>query len=638
MKNSSAKQAKKFRRQFFDIYILFSKLRNIETHYKHKDLKTARSADMHLYCKTLKPFFMKLKLLLIIAALSGIASCTKDRFETDSTFPVSQYMETKSFGRQVEFGKETVLGEKIEDPYSLKTMRKAVRQLKLLKYDDAFANITDIQASHLYIKFTPRDTIDLELLNRDDNILLYNHPLDREILVSGPDYHDPEIPENALPYLYASVPVGYPLLNEVDHIVLDSLYFPDESPEYSSGIFNIENVYTLENAATALTENRDTDFSISLSADDHFYPEGYVRMYDSYLDSDVYLEGAKVILRKGTHSHAFITDKNGYFKSDKRFKQMAGVHVYWEANPWYIKNDMTKTHSYFGTAYYNDPGPFVCDIYEGMYKVPSFGAIHRAIHKFCYAPDEEVYGLSRPKSLTKIAIKYIHVTATDENGHMNPSRIFNDIVIYYQGTPESNEVCKAEGIYKTTMHELAHFIHCHTGGLAEFNRTKNFIKESWAVFVAWLLTNDTYTRLGKPIDNKKYYIPSLTISPKSHELITIPNPSFYYIVPNYVNYQNWYTNSNSSTNKYRYTPLFIDLYDNSNQYGYERLINPDKDTYLYVNDLIKDIPPRVLQDVVYRSENKSDFMNIMTQMCDEEKYNLTQETLNTMMQYYELVN
>lgn len=78
---------------------------------------------------------MKPKLLLIFAALSAIASCTEERFE--SAPPVPQYLETKSFGRQVEFGKETVLGEKIEDPYSLETMRKAVRQLKLLRYDDA---------------------------------------------------------------------------------------------------------------------------------------------------------------------------------------------------------------------------------------------------------------------------------------------------------------------------------------------------------------------------------------------------------------------------------------------------------------------------------------------------------------------
>jgi len=37
VKNSSAKQAGKSRRQFFDIYILFSKLRGIKTILEKKD-------------------------------------------------------------------------------------------------------------------------------------------------------------------------------------------------------------------------------------------------------------------------------------------------------------------------------------------------------------------------------------------------------------------------------------------------------------------------------------------------------------------------------------------------------------------------------------------------------------------------
>ena len=39
---------------------------------------------------------------------------------------------------------------------------------------------------------------------------LFDHPLDREILVDGDYYHDPSIPEDEMTWQYAVVPAGFP--------------------------------------------------------------------------------------------------------------------------------------------------------------------------------------------------------------------------------------------------------------------------------------------------------------------------------------------------------------------------------------------------------------------------------------------
>lgn len=75
-----------------------------------------------------------------------------------------------------------VLGEKLENPYSVSNMQKAVNELYV---GARIAEPIVISASHRYIKFKPRTYAELDLLKKDSTLELYTYPLDVEIVESG---------------------------------------------------------------------------------------------------------------------------------------------------------------------------------------------------------------------------------------------------------------------------------------------------------------------------------------------------------------------------------------------------------------------------------------------------------------------
>ncbi len=116
-----------------------------------------------------------------------------------------------------------VLGEKLDDPYTVENMTKALSELYPTKADRV-----PLQATHRYVRFLPQSDRELQLLERL-GIDLLDHPMDYEVLREGDWYHDPEVPEGEITWQYAAVPVGQALPLLVRHEELYQCYIPDES-------------------------------------------------------------------------------------------------------------------------------------------------------------------------------------------------------------------------------------------------------------------------------------------------------------------------------------------------------------------------------------------------------------------------
>lgn len=107
-----------------------------------------------------------------------------------------------------------VLEDKLENPYSVKNMKKAYESLKsggMLK--STASDPFEVVANTLYISFLPKDSADLNILWADTTIELFDYPLDYEIVEAGFYYHDPEIPEGQPTWQYTSVPISYQFPN-----------------------------------------------------------------------------------------------------------------------------------------------------------------------------------------------------------------------------------------------------------------------------------------------------------------------------------------------------------------------------------------------------------------------------------------
>ena len=114
------------------------------------------------------------------------------------------------------------IGEKLKNPYSCSNMEAALSALYPTR-SDARIPVTD-----LYVRFLPKTAEDFSRLE-DLGVVLFDHPLDCEILEDGDYYHDPSIPEDEITWQYAVVPVGFDFPSDIKCERLEDCFIPKES-------------------------------------------------------------------------------------------------------------------------------------------------------------------------------------------------------------------------------------------------------------------------------------------------------------------------------------------------------------------------------------------------------------------------
>lgn len=121
-----------------------------------------------------------------------------------------------------------VLGKKLENPYSVKNMRKALESLKkkkLVKAEDVEG--IEINTTHLYIEIPTADNAQLDMFVQDTSLELFNHPLDYDLPEEGSFYQDTSFTNYDPTWLYTVVPVDHDL-TQVTHTVLEECYLPND--------------------------------------------------------------------------------------------------------------------------------------------------------------------------------------------------------------------------------------------------------------------------------------------------------------------------------------------------------------------------------------------------------------------------
>ena len=163
--------------------------------------------------------------LPVLGLFLALASC--DPVEFDGQDPLVPGNPSPQSSEFIE------LGDKIDDPYYVRNMEAALAYLRSIPDLGVDLEGIVIQPTHYYVKFKPKGIDDYEALRYDSIMVMYDYPLDREMLSGGRFYVDPEIPEGGNPYRYATVPVDY-LLPDVDYEIVEELYDPFFDSDFSS--------------------------------------------------------------------------------------------------------------------------------------------------------------------------------------------------------------------------------------------------------------------------------------------------------------------------------------------------------------------------------------------------------------------
>ena len=367
---------------------------------------------------------------------------------------------------------------------------------------------SDIQTTHYYIKFKPKDENELEVLKRDTTIVLYGYPLDCEMSIPFNGlYRDPEVPEGVPTYQYASIPyVKWQTEKEylaqiVEYEVLEELFIPDEfkngkqNIETRTGILSVSYDFISELVTESLMLTGNEDPTISTTRAEKWTPAGRIYYFDESSCEDRGMTGIKVRARRWFTTHIGFCNEDGYYSCDGMFERDANYSFNLERHEFKINGVNGVTTEYDGPKQTGNWDYY----FTRSYSQPNYAATvaFRAAYHYYY---QDIGGLRRPPQNsfwnTQLKLKIMN-EEDSSNGTFNSARRFlgldSAIKLY---NPHNNMV----DLYATAIHEMAHAAHWrmvvdepNTNRVEDYHNAEDKMLESWARGVQWFLTSMMYT-------------------------------------------------------------------------------------------------------------------------------------------------
>ena len=205
------------------------------------------------------------------------------------------------------------LGQKLDDPYTVANMQKALQNVYGTKADRV-----DITATDLYVRFLPRDNDEFMALQQS-GLYLLDHPMDYEILKEGDYYQDPEVGPEAITWQYAVVPHDQKMPEGIRYELLDEVYISEHAAatRADDGIDWAE----VEREAFRLTGNGEMLAKGSLTKAELAAPSGRITIEDPLFSGGkpFGVAGVKVAANIFVKIATCFTDRDGYYKMTKKF-------------------------------------------------------------------------------------------------------------------------------------------------------------------------------------------------------------------------------------------------------------------------------------------------------------------------------
>ena len=241
------------------------------------------------------------KVLAGLLALAATVSCERQEADPYST-------DDDPFG--ILSHEQIVLGEKLDDPYSVDNVTKALASLYPTKAEYTVAE-TDY-----YVRFLPADETQYARLV-ESGLELMDHPLDYQIIQDGDWYHDPAIDEEAITWQYAVVPHDFTFPSGVRYEILERCYISDHDPATRAGDDGID-WEAVERESFRLTGNEDLLVPMTKAKSK---PAGRITIVDENANGGKAfgVAGVKVVCNSFVKFASCYTDRDGYYEISKKY-------------------------------------------------------------------------------------------------------------------------------------------------------------------------------------------------------------------------------------------------------------------------------------------------------------------------------
>lgn len=442
-----------------------------------------------------------------------------------------------------------LLGQQLQNPYLVSNMTMAYNQLRTQGVPSLYP--VDVRATHYYVKFKPENFWQYDVLANDENLDLYEYPLDYSIAKTGDRYHDPSLPDSVPTYQYAAVPVNFQFNDTIPYDIIDPLYIPEEDEKLLGDADQNESyVDRLLDEAYILTGNFDDTLGaggrkglnrgIKPQEGARFTPGGRIRVFDTRLNSLIGLEGIRVRARRWFTVRKASPDFNGNYRMAKSFKRKCNYSL------WFATSRFRVHEHYFGTTKWvhgpKQKGDWNLDMEDGYRRFASH--VFRGAYRYTFG---DIDGLERPNTGSGKRLLLVAVNDALSAGSGISWVIIPHIRIgRFGGGAEGNGEYASDEVFSTTCHEITHTTHSERwGGLGavQYAQVERRIQESWAVAVEWWLTGLEYRGRGIADYGTETYAVEVQY-------------------PNQFAFQYWRPNISAT-----YTTLFINLIDDFNEVG-----------------------------------------------------------------------
>ena len=468
---------------------------------------------------------------------------------------------------------------------------------------------SQIEPTHRYVRFSPATEAQFDALFDQDEFTCYNFPLDEPSPVTPEDGFRMSTPTDTPEQLYAVMRRTVSLPDTIAWEVLKELYDPSVTERGQADPAWAEQVKTL--ARTLADDDRHP-------GDVFWTPSGEVKVYDQQALMDVPIQGVTISIINQSDILGTVrvkTGANGKFVSPKTFASNVKVNysLSWDDDEWMIKSSRTSSA---GITQSNMSGAWNLRI--STHPSLAHATIFRAAYRYWYKMP--AYGLTPPHFGRKVRIVSYDAEPSPKTGVFHPAPDFS-------ANEPDIEICGRQSIsflFGIAVHELGHAAH-FAYNQSYYHRVNSFIKESWAQFVFYFLTDAEYKDLGFDVYSR--YQPIIIINGKKY-----PQPNFSY------NQQSWYLDNNDTQHRI-YSPLFVDLYDDFNQYKWYSVLQPEATMNAYLSVIPDDdicIPnAREIQEIAFGSKNSKEAGGWIIQYAGRHGYGT--ETINRFWRVYGMV-
>ena len=386
---------------------------------------------------------------------------------------------------------EIVLGKKLENPYTVENVGKALAKVYPTK------GRLEVETTNIYARFLPKTDAELELL---DGLVLVDHPLDYAIAREGDWYHDPEVPEGEMTWMYAVVDKDY-VFPDVQYEVLDECFISENRTVTRSpgGEVLDDGIDWDEVMRTAymMTGNGDLLESLETRASEleEACPSGRITLVDKDAagGKPVGVAGVTVLCNSFVKFAKAYTDRDGYYRMDKSFKSSVRYRlVFRNERDFSLGFNFILVPASVSTLGKSDPsGVNVTVTEDSDPRLFRRCAVSNAAYDFIGRCTPKDLGIDPPQKDIRIwifpdvkassAIMMHHGTVVDDARIATWLGVYAPIVTFFAPDitigASGKDSCK--DLYSVTCHEMAHACHFASVGKKWWDKYIGFILSSF---------------------------------------------------------------------------------------------------------------------------------------------------------------